>query len=761
MHLGCCGICFGIAAGHGINRVNGASQRQPVAVRSTILGTAFAVLATVGLNVRALAQETPAEPATTEPASAIPTPTPTPTPLPESVDGFRQELTDPNTPDLRRRRLAARAVLAGSPEHLEMAAGLLASEDPASLSAKRVIVAAAAQMEPPPPELLEPLVGLLAAETPTELLRPVARAIGGYDAPAAFAALSQAAAASNVAGLRAAAAHGLARQRSRASLALLQTLTARTQPAAVKSAAASSLAELTGAPVAADDYEAWRGVASDWLALEEAALAARFAEAADVSAQRARARAASSSDALVRLARQQYRNADPADRTWVMSEYITDPSPELRAFGIRLALDAISFGEPIDGPIMALIRDEVQDSSPEVRVIAARVVGARSDLVALPELLEQLPIDPASAARLAQIDALVTIRDPRAVPVLLNRMESDPSPSVRQRAARAASSIAVAAGDATLMTRVAARLRGRLAAVTGEAERVALLESLVPLREPSLIDLYRSLLRRGQGGSIEPATVRILALNGLTSLADRRAVDLVIPSLGDSDPAVRRAAVQALAATGGFASAAQLERFFNPSVEPDPDVRQAAWQGFAAQVPSASDRALREWAERLSDPERKLVVLRELARRAESEGNEEMLAYRRHEIAYVLDYGLDRPAEAAPLYEQALLSELDRQDAAGGGNSASVEAVGRAGDALRAYLRANRLGEAAALAATLVERRPGLREKVGETVKRVAAQRAESGDVAGARELIQAALEWEPPLDPLIQRNLRDMLESL
>lgn len=730
--------------------MNGASQRQPVAARSTILGTAFAVLATVGLTMRAKGQET----ATTEPAAVA-------APLPEVTDEIRQELSDPGTPDLRRRRLAGRVVSAGSPEQLEAVATLLAAEDASAGAAKRTIVTAIIQAAEPPPELLEPLIGLLGPGTPSDLLRPVARALGGYDDEAALAALSEAAALTNSTELRAAAAHGLGRRRSRESLTILQAMLGNRQPAAVRSAAVASLAELTGEPLAPDDFEAWRDVAAEWLAQEDAALVARFAQAAEASARRARARASSSSDALVRLARQRYQEADATERSRVMGEYIADPSPELRALGIRLALDAISFGEPVDGPTLALIRDEVQDSSPEVRLMAARVIGARSDAAALPDLLEQLPADPSSAARLAQIEALVTIRDPRAVPVLLDRAEVDPSPSVRRRAARAAASIAVASGDAALVTRVANRLRNRLEAATGEAERVALLEALVPLREPSLIDLYRSLLRRGPSGASEPMAMRVLALNGLTSLADRRAVDLVIPSLGDSNPVVRRAAVEALAATGGFASAAQLERFFDPAAEPDPEVREAAWQGFAAQVPTAGDRALREWAERLSDPDKKLVVLRELARRAEAAGNEEMLAYRQHEIAYVLDYALNRPAEAAPLYEQALLYELDRQDAAGGGNSASVEAVGRAGDALRAYLRANRLGEAAALAATLVERRPGLREKVGETVKRVAAQRAESGDVAGARQLIQAALEWEPPLDPLIQRNLRDMLQSL
>ena len=544
----------------------------------------------------------------------------------------------------------------------------------------------------------------------------------------------------------------------RPAMSTLAALLAPTRPAADRRMGAAALAELTGTLRAADDINGSLALAQERLALDELAFAeAAAGDAARVALRQSRA-ARSAGGSVARLAQSQYAAAAAGDRPAVLATMLASDSPEIRAAAAGIAVDEAGFGTAVGTPVARLLREAVSDASPRVRTLAARHARLRNDAAAAPLLVAQLGRESSAAARLEQVEALVPMRYVAAIPALLALLD-DPSPGVRRRAAAVASEFARAPDSAQASARmpdVVAALRGAWTASRVPDDRQAFLDALAPLRDPSLGEFWAEMLRP-RDGELPPARVREAALVGLAAQRDARRVEFAVASLGDPDPAVRRAAVTAVGTLGGFGRAPQLERAWDPAREPDAGVRQAAWQAFSRLLPAASTEQLAPLADRFSEPEKKLAVLAELARRAERSGDAELLADRRHQMADVLAAIPARLREAAELYEQALQQEFERLGPWGESPIASARARG----ALTAYLVAGALDEAERLSGPILSRGPNFQRDVGQSVLAAASAQRDAGNRAAAEAIAADALTWTPPLEDFYQRQLERFRREL
>ena len=655
--------------------------------------------------------------------------------LPAIAAGARDAAVD----DAERRRLAARLAADGRAEATALLAELLRGPS-------RDLALAAVADVGGPAGVADEVESLVTADRPAATAGLAARALGRLDPDRLARRASQVAADLPVPHRRAvAAALGSARVRS-----VVVVLRRLLDDPAVSETAGDSLRRLSGLDRAADDRDFWLAWADRAIAGDAGAFRVGGpAEPNDADAA-----------AVERLARDAYAAAaDPDARDAMLIGFLTDSSPALRAVGVRLVLDATTFGGGADIPAAAAaaVRQHLGDPSPVVRELAARTVGARSDEAAYDEVLARLGVETDPAVRLALVDALLPLRRAGAVPALLGLLDS-PSPSLRRRAARAAVRLAESAGDDAARRAVAERLaratvEADVTTAAGRARRLEAVEALGELRDPRLSGLYLDLLRRPRAGAdAQSPELRAAVLRGVATLGDAQLADAVVPSLADPDPRVREAAVTALASGGGFERAQQVARFLDAPAEPDPSVRRAAWRAFERLIPLARDVQLAGWPDRLADPRHRLAVLRDLARRAESRGDGEGLAARRGQMAEVLLALPDGAAEAAGLLEQALDHTLTT-------DGPTVVVVTRTRQALRAYVNAGLIDDAARLAGRVVADRPSAKQDVGSALKREAERLVEAGDLPAARGLIAAALAL--PLDRTSERNLRDLRSSI
>ena len=652
--------------------------------------------------------------------------------LPAIAAGARDAALD----DDERRRLAARLAADGRPEATAFLAELLRGPS-------RDLALAAIADVGGPAAVADEVERLLDATQPAATAGLAARALARLD-PERLARRASAVVADVPVPHRRAIAAALGSAPARASVVVLRRLL---DDPATSETAGESLRRLSGLDRAGDDRDFWQAWADRAIAGDVPPFAAATGPDADDAA------------AVERLARDAYAAAAPDARDAMLIGFLTDLSPALRATGVRLVLDATTFGGGADIPpaAAAAVRQHLGDPSPIVRELAARTVGARSDEAAYGEVLARLGVETDPAVRLALVDALLPLRRAGAVPALLELLDS-PSPSLRRRAARAAVRLAESAGDDAARRSVAERLaraavEADVSTDAGRSRRLEAVEALGDLRDPRLSGLYLDLLRRPRAGAdAQSPELRAAVLRGVATLADPQLGDAVVPSLADPDPRVREAAVTALAAGGGFERAQQVARFLDAAAEPDPSVRRAAWRAYERLIPAARDVQLAGWPDRLADPRHKLAVLRDLARRAESRGDGEGLAARRGQMAEVLLALPDGAAEAAGLLEQALDHTLTT-------NGPTVVVVTRTRQALRAYVNAGLVDDAARVAGRVVADRPSAKQDVGSALKREAERLVEAGDQAAARGLIAAALAL--PLDRTSERNLRDLRSAI
>lgn len=289
---------------------------------------------------------------------------------------------------------------------------------------------------------------------------------------------------------------------------------------------------------------------------------------------------------LIASYRDIYLHTPESGRSPYLQSLLTDVLPAVRLLGLDLINDLITDRREIDQELKSLIAGTLADPDPKVRMMAARMVSDLRLTVGLAKLTDAIRREVADEVRAAQVAALGRLDDLQAVPTLTQSL-SDESSLVVAEAATALGNLA---------------RRGRAEAPVSDAIIRVLVDryqktpqSEVDLREKLLLAMgnadapdFRPIFERelradGSSG------LRRAAIAGLAAAGDPAVAATVRPLLASSEPDIRIAVLDALAKCGRTKDDLDaLSQHLDPVREPDPAVRQRAWDSFLAVLQHAA-----------------------------------------------------------------------------------------------------------------------------------------------------------------------------
>jgi HEAT repeat protein len=552
---------------------------------------------------------------------------------------------------------------------------------------------------------------------------------------------------------RAAATAALGKVPAKRAAATLIVLLDGDAPEAVEARAASALEEMTGLPMPLGDLDAWQAWWRENEQLEPAAFEARLLQTRNRSRFSAERRLEEAENALVVIARQQYRKLQPADQQALLIEYLDQAQPTLRRVAVALILDDAEFGQAIIPAVLKRVRRSISDPDALVRRNAARVVQRANDPAAGELLAQQIPLETADRAKVAQLEAVGELRAMVAMNEALAALE-DRSPEVARVAAQTVVDLSESVSDeavgGSLVPKVSDALRSAFEATATDSRtsrrlRREFLTHLARVNDPRLVGFYVDLLARLPQ---VPGDIREQALRGLQTIGDDRVGDTVARFLRDREPRVREAAVRSLGTTSlRFERADELRLMLDERNEPSEPV-------LTEMFPRASIPQLANWPDRFrSEPNRELVILQVLLEKTLAAGDEEEAAFYQQRIGdvYLAD---NRPLEAIPFYEAALDFSLQ-------GRSMASTLKERRDILLKALIRAQRYERVAAFASTTLERDRSYLEYLGAIIKAEAIRFVEADQLEAARQLIAFALALDPPMDRRTAQQLEEYAATL
>lgn len=257
--------------------------------------------------------------------------------------------------------------------------------------------------------------------------------------------------------------------------------------------------------------------------------------------------------------------------------------------------------------------ETLSDASATVRLAAVQSLGTLQDPRAIAALGKVLKEDSDSRVRQAAAHALGEIDDPRAVPHLLDALRGETVPAVREAIVRALGEIddpsavggvAAAARDANLSVRraVADALREfedqaalptliTMARDEDAEVRASVADALGNLENPSAFEPLVTLAKDRN------AEVRAEAIDALGSLEDRRALSVFVAALADDNAEVRSQAADAIQGLDDLETAPKA--LIDALEDPDRDVRQNVAQALGNIGDEAAVPALKKL---LADP---------------------------------------------------------------------------------------------------------------------------------------------------------------
>jgi HEAT repeat protein len=310
--------------------------------------------------------------------------------------------------------------------------------------------------------------------------------------------------------------------------------------------------------------------------------------------------------------------ADPKNQPEAFRRVLESSDPLFRAAGVRVAYQTFLATGQLPTGSLPRIRELVRDSSIEVRSAAAQTLGNVNDRPALETLLAQLMVEPDAGVRAVIMQALVPMRDVRAVPILL-QMLNDPSIRTATVAAETIAKLGdVIRNDPGLRATTSAALiqtinnRGNQDADL----KAACVEALVPLRMPEHRLLLENLLAPQQS----PRTRRA-ALAGLGELRDPNLGNVVFGVVQNEqkDHGVRVAALDAMEKLNAGGYLPQLLELSRNQRE-DPGVRDRSRRVFESYLPLANDQQLIGWSGlflQAAEHDRRIPVMKVQLKRAE------------------------------------------------------------------------------------------------------------------------------------------------
>lgn len=731
--------------------------------RTVLRAARAAALAALSLAPGAFAQVIPAErPATTAPVTGPTTAPATNTAIAPSRDAAVL-LRAPNTPHPDRDEAARRLVLRQTPEAREALRAALVDigNTSAQLAAARAIA-----LDPDPDENLKvPLRALVGPDA--RLTEAAIIALAGFDDdPDIRNYLIQLATDSSRDGRAPAAARLSAIQALSAvpekpvAAALVRVLGDEAEPAAIRVAAATALAEMTGFGSTPPDAASWQQWWQDNQAKDAETLARELLESRSTRLARLQRRFDRLAQESATLLVEAYQSAPENRRERMLLRYLRGAEPEVRAVGAELVQADFKQARPIPQSVRDQLRTMIGDSSSQVRVRVANALFLLNDDQAIEALLAQLETEGDAAVRRELAQALVPTRDPRVIRPLL-RLLQDRSLAVAEVATRGLGDTEnltpLILKDPALAREVADALRGawqRRSTGPGTTPlRAALVSTMGTLEDPSFRSLFTELLRPQ-----EPAPVRRAAIRALGDLGQPAAADTIVDVLRDPDPAIRAEAITALGKTADSSHAEVIFAFMNG--ESDERIGSSAWRVLSNIFAEAGEdprqaQWLNRWADRFRDnSERRLEVLQVLAKRLQVDDKRSELAAVRQNMGEELmrlsaaaQQGGDtqdaeeRAAQAATMFQLALEYFREKDP-----NDKDMITGSLREQRLAALLTSRAYDDASRFASESIAANPAHHETMGVPLKREVDRLQTAGQFDDALKLIESVKGMNPKL---------------
>jgi HEAT repeat protein len=397
--------------------------------------------------------------------------------------------------------------------------------------------------------------------------------------------------------------------------------------------------------------------------------------------------------------------------------------------------------------------------------MVAQALFLLNDPGARDALLRQLAQERNPEVRAAMAEALVPLRDPAVVPALLGLLR-DPSLEVAEVAARGLAdekNIAqLIRADAALAKQVRDELLLAFETRTGApgtgALRVALIDAMAALKDPQLAErIYVPLLRPN-----ESVAVRAAALRALGKLQQPWVAGLILQagSVRDQDDQVRMEALNALAMTATFADADSIYGVVRDEKE-KPPLREKAWQVLRTLFADAPDEQLTRWADRFRDePDRRIEILKVLAKRLGAQGNKARLAETQQNIgASLMDLsaqssnGAEKIAladEADKYFEPALAYYRERKP-----NDQDMQTSALLDNRMDALLTSKQYIKAAGFAESSIKLNAANQEGMGRKLRNEVDRLRNEKQYNDAAKLIEALYKMTPSLDDRYRNGIK------
>lgn len=524
----------------------------------------------------------------------------------------------------------------------------------------------------------------------------------------------------------------------------------------VRNVAADALIEMTGLSENERDAQRWRQWWQSVSDLSESDFRARIISSRAARYDETRRQLNRLVDELQALLGAQYQATPEPLKPDMIQRFLKSEQAVVRGVGARIIYDDAINGVTTPSPVVRqLLRGMIGDSDAKVRLEVARTIRATNDPEALAALLQQLVIEPQADVRVAIVQAVQSIADAGAIPILIERL-NDPSDRVVEAVADALGAIGqtLRERDRATYERIGRALLplvdGR-AAQSGAADlRAAVARALSRVADLNMLPTFQKLLQRR-----EPAPVRMQAFRGLGALAEPGAADVIVNFLLDErEASVRLEGVKALGLLAKPVHAPVLLKLLD-AAEPDPSVRQWAWNAFLNVLndPDADEVQLAQWDQRfINEPERRVPILEALIKKLVARNDERQLAFKRQALGEV-DEKLGRFDKAAANQRLALDYFLAKNE--------NQEALVATNGLIRALLRDRKYVDATQFASESIRRDVSQQQTMGAALRQEAERLREAGELQSALGLITSVEQMTPTLAAQYLEPLRQMATDL
>lgn len=686
----------------------------------------------------------------------------------EDTQALVSRLKDPDAAVAQREEAARR--LLQRPGEQALIALRSVMEDPANPRGQLAVARAIAMQANPDPALVAPLEGMIGPDR--ALSEAAIDALSNFkDNPVALHLLTTLAGARQQReAMRLLAIRGIANVAQKpAAEFLISLLASEEENQRIHSAAIDALTDMTGHTEFGRDPQQWlrwwsanvKRSESEWKAELLANQASRFTQFRGQYEELVRETELLLTERYLAAAAEQGKTKEEREereraQADLLLRYLASANAQVRRVGAKIIHDEAMAARRVPPGAREYLRKMIVDSDRDVRIAAANALRAINDPQALDALLKQLALEQDPEVRAALAAPLASIGDLRAVPALRTLLH-DPYTTTAAAAAAALKELGpIIQKDAPQTAQeVAMELKGTLEELAPGpgtlALREAIVDAMVPLREPTLMPTFYRLLR-------ETTSVRVrwAAMRGVGEIGDPKSADTVAGYLEDRENGVRLEALRALGNLKGESPsreapaadhAEEIYRRMDPAKESDPSVREAAWLVLQPAFSGIATEQLPTWADRFEkDQARQTVVLRAMVERYQKLQDADQLALARQRLGAAL-MDLNQPADAAKAFKPA----LDYWQVKNPEHMVTENLVDQY---LKSLLRSRQYTEAVSLCGELVKTRVSYQQTAGANFRAEIDRLRQLGRNPECLALIEQIRKMSPTLAPLYQEAI-------